>query len=61
MTGQWISSDLKIVVARSVDDPRYRQIMMEKSELLRGDPDAAHFQVPGDNKMVVQPPVGAAQ
>jgi hypothetical protein len=61
VTEQWVSPDLKIVVARSVDDPRYGQITMEVSELQRGDPDAALFQVPADYKMVAQPSLGAVQ
>jgi hypothetical protein len=61
VTEQWVSPDLKIVVARSLDDPRYGQSTMEVSELQRGDPEAALFQVPADYKMVVQPPVGAVQ
>ena len=61
VTEQWISPDLKIIVARSVDDPRYGQVTMEVSDLLRGDPDAALFQVPADYKMVAQPSVGAVQ
>jgi hypothetical protein len=61
VTEQWISPDLKIIVARSVDDPRYGQVTMEVSDLLRGDPDAALFQVPADYKMVAQPSPGAVQ
>jgi hypothetical protein len=61
VTEQWVSPDLKVVVARSVDDPRYGQITMEVSDLLRGDPDATLFQVPADYKMVAQPSVGAVQ
>jgi hypothetical protein len=52
---------LKVVVVRSVDDPRYGQITMGASDLLRGDPDAALFQVPANYKMVSQPSVGAVQ
>jgi hypothetical protein len=61
VTELWISPDLKVVVARSVDDPRSGQTTMEVSDLLRGDPDAALFQVPADYKMVAQPSVGAVQ
>lgn len=61
VTEQWVSPDLKVVVARSVDDPRSGQMTMEVSDLLRGDPDAALFQVPADYKMVAQPSVGAVQ
>jgi hypothetical protein len=61
VTEQWVSPDFKVVVARSVDDPRSGQITMEVSDLLRGDPDAALFQVPADYKMVAQPSVGAVQ
>jgi hypothetical protein len=52
---QWVSPDLKIVLARSVDDPRFGLSTMEVSDLLRGDPDAALFVVPADYKMVAQP------
>jgi hypothetical protein len=61
VTERWVSPDLKVVVARPVDDPRDGQITMEASDLLRGDPDAALFQVPANYKMVSQPPVGAVQ
>lgn len=54
---QWVSPDLKIAVARSIDDPRYGLSTMEVSDLLRGDPDAALFQIPADYKMVAQPTV----
>ncbi len=60
VTEQWVSPDLKIVVSRSVDDPRSAQSMMEVSDLRRVDPDAALFQVPAGYKMVAQPSVGAA-
>jgi hypothetical protein len=52
---QWVSPDLKITVARSIDDPRFGLSTMEVSDLLRGDPDAALFVVPADYKMVAQP------
>jgi hypothetical protein len=58
---QWVSPDLKIVVARSIDDPRYGVSTMEVSDLLRGDPDAALFQIPADYKMVAQPTVTPVQ
>jgi hypothetical protein len=61
VTEQWVSPDLKVIVARSVNDPRSGQITMEVSDLLRGDPDAALFQVPADYKMVAQPSGGAVQ
>jgi hypothetical protein len=58
---QWVSPDLKITVARSIEDPRFGLSTMEVSDLLRGDPDAALFQVPADYKMVAQPSVTAVQ
>ncbi len=58
---QWVSPDLKIAVARSIDDPRFGLSTMEVSDLLRGDPDAALFQVPADYKMVAQPTVTPVQ
>jgi hypothetical protein len=61
VTEQWVSPDLKIVVARSVDDPRSAQSTMEVSDLRRVDPEAAVFQVPADYKMVAQPVGPTAQ
>lgn len=61
VTEQWVSPDLKIVVARLVDDPRSAQSSMEVSDLRRVDPDAAVFQVPAGYKMIAQPSMGATQ
>jgi hypothetical protein len=44
---RWISPDLKITLATSLDDPREKQTR-EVTELTRGEPDASLFQVPAD-------------
>jgi hypothetical protein len=44
---RWISPDLKITLATSMDDPREKQTR-EVTELTRGEPDATLFQIPAD-------------
>jgi hypothetical protein len=43
----WMSPDLKITLATSMDDPREKQTH-EVTELTRGEPDASLFQIPAD-------------
>jgi hypothetical protein len=44
---RWISPDLKVALATSMDDPREQQ-KREVTQLDRGEPDVALFQVPAD-------------
>jgi len=48
----WVAPELKITVQSLSDDPRYGKTTMETTELQRGEPDAALFQVPADFKVV---------
>jgi len=52
VTETWFAPELKITVQRLGDDPRYGKTTMEITELQRGEPDAALFQVPADFKVV---------
>jgi len=52
VTETWFAPELKITVQRLGDDPRYGKTTMETTELQRGEPDAALFQVPADFKVV---------
>lgn len=52
VTETWFSPELKITLARNIDDPRIGKTSMEVSELVRSDPDPALFQVPSDFKVV---------
>jgi hypothetical protein len=61
VTEVWTSPDLKIVVGRTVDDPRMGKIMMVVTDLNRGDPAASLFQVPADYKVIDQKPMGETQ
>jgi hypothetical protein len=47
----WYSSDLKVTLETSSDDPRMGKWTMVVSELTRGDPDASLFKVPADYKV----------
>jgi hypothetical protein len=44
---RWMSPDLKIMLATSMDDPREKQ-GREVMQISRGEPDASLFQVPAD-------------
>ena len=44
---RWVSPDLKILLASSMDDPREKQTR-EVTQLDRTEPDAGLFQIPGD-------------
>ena len=57
----WTSPDLKIVVGRTMDDPRTGKSTTVVTDLNRGDPAASLFQVPADYKVIDQKPMGEAQ
>ena len=48
----WTAPDLKIALARTSDDPRGQKINITVTELHRGEPDPALFQIPPDYKQV---------
>jgi hypothetical protein len=52
VTETWFARELRITVGRLSDDPRYGKTTMETTELQRGEPDAALFQVPADFKVI---------
>jgi hypothetical protein len=47
VSDRWVSPELKIVLATSMDDPR-GQSRSDVTQLVRTEPDAALFQVPAD-------------
>jgi hypothetical protein len=51
-----MSPDLKIDVGRSSDDPRLGKMTMVVTDLVRGNPDSALFQVPADYTVRVTKP-----
>ena len=48
VTERWYSSDLQTVVLSKRDDPRTGQTIFQLTNIQRGEPDAALFQVPSD-------------
>jgi hypothetical protein len=44
---RWVSPDLKLLLASSMDDPR-EQLTREVTHLERTEPDSSLFQVPAD-------------
>jgi hypothetical protein len=49
----WTSPDLKIVVEKTLDDPRVGKSTMTLSEFSRADPAASLFEVPADYHVMV--------
>jgi len=47
VSDRWVSPELKIVLATSMDDPR-QQSRSDVTQLARAEPDPALFQVPAD-------------
>ena len=47
MSERWVSPDLKLLLASSMDDPR-EQLTREVTHLERTEPDSSLFQVPAD-------------
>lgn len=47
-TERWYSADLQMVVLRKRDDPRTGETITQLTNIQRGEPDAALFQVPSD-------------
>jgi hypothetical protein len=47
----WASSDLRITLRSTTDDPRMGKITMEVTDLERNEPDPTLFQIPADYKV----------
>jgi hypothetical protein len=52
VTEVWMSPELKILVEKTTDDPRYGKTSAEVTQLERRDPEEALFQVPADYKVI---------
>jgi hypothetical protein len=55
VTEFWFSRELQIIMENVLDDPRNSKITREVTDLERGEPDAAMFQVPAGYKVEEEP------
>jgi hypothetical protein len=56
VTERWYSSELKIVLESRRSDPRMGDVTYRVTQLLRGEPDAALFEIPSGYTTVDLPP-----
>ncbi len=52
----WTSTDLHVLVLSKRSDPRFGETVYRLTNVKRGEPDAALFQVPGDFTTQQEPP-----
>jgi hypothetical protein len=56
VTERWYSPELKIVLESRRSDPRMGDVTYRVTQLLRGEPDAALFEIPSGYTTVDRPP-----